>query len=256
MFDKPAVAAIDARGGGPGTREGALLDLSNTVQRIDAIALAGGSAFGLEAGGGVQAWLAEQGRGFAVRGAIIPIVPGAIMFDLLNGGNKAWGRFAPYRDLGYTAAAAASTNFAQGSVGAGLGATTANFKGGIGSASALTQSGVQVAALAVVNAVGSVTVGDGPWFWAAPFEIDGEYGGNPRPPYSPSISNGAAQNHGPSPTVTLPTALTTASAATWTPLCVSADAEPIPPLKFAVVAPRPAPTLPCAKLVLAAAAAV
>jgi L-aminopeptidase/D-esterase-like protein len=179
IFDRPAVAAIDVRGGGPGTREGALLDLANTVERIDAIALAGGSAFGLEAGGGVQAWLAEQGRGFAVGGAVVPIVPGAIMFDLLNGGDKAWGRFAPYRELGYAAAAAAAagTDFALGSVGAGLGATTANFKGGIGSASAATPSGVRVAALAVVNAVGSVTVGDGPWFWAAPFEIDGEYGG-------------------------------------------------------------------------------
>jgi len=182
MFDKPPVAAIDVRGGGPGTREGALLELSSTVQRIDAIALAGGSAFGLEAGGGVQAWLAEQGRGFAVRAAIIPIVPGAIMFDLLNGGNKAWGRFAPYREIGYAAAAAATANFALGSVGAGLGATTANFKGGIGSASATTQGGVRVAALAVVNAVGTVTVGDGPWFWAAPFEIDGEYGGRGLPP--------------------------------------------------------------------------
>ena len=78
IFDQPAVAAMDVRGGGPGTREGALLDLANTVEKIDAIALAGGSAFGLEAGGGVQAWLAEQGRGFAVRGAMIPIVPGAI----------------------------------------------------------------------------------------------------------------------------------------------------------------------------------
>ena len=182
VFDKPAVAAIDVRGGGPGTREGALLDLANTVERIDAIALAGGSAFGLEAGGGVQAWLAEQGRGFAVRGAVIPIVPVAICFDLLNGGNKAWGRFAPYRDLGYAAAAAAATNFALGSVGAGLGATTANFKGGIGSASATTPDGVKVAAIAVVNAVGTVTVGDGPWFWAAPFEIDGEYGGRGSPP--------------------------------------------------------------------------
>ena len=182
IFDKPAVAAIDVRGGGPGTREGALLDLANTVERIDAIALSGGSAFGLEAGGGVQAWLAEQGRGFAVRGAVIPIVPGAIMFDLLNGGDKAWGRFAPYRDLGYAAAAAAATHFALGSAGAGLGATTANFKGGLGSASAATPSGVRVAALAVVNAVGSVTVGDGPWFWAAPFEIGGEYGGRGLPP--------------------------------------------------------------------------
>ena len=181
IFDKPAVAALDVRGGGPGTREGALLDLANTVERIDAIALSGGSAFGLEAGGGVQAWLAEQGRGFAVRSALIPIVPGAIMFDLLNGGDKAWGRFAPYRDLGYAAAAATSADFALGSAGAGLGATTANFKGGLGSASATTEAGIRVAALAVVNAMGSVTVGDGPWFWAAPFEIGREYGGGGLP---------------------------------------------------------------------------
>jgi L-aminopeptidase/D-esterase-like protein len=177
IFDFPAVAAMDVRGGGPGTREGALLDLANTVETIDAIALAGGSAFGLEAGGGIQAFLAEQGRGLKVRGALIPIVPGAICFDLLNGGNKKWGRFAPYRDLGFAAAAAAKTNFALGSVGAGLGATTANLKGGLGSASAKTNDGVTVAALAVVNAVGSVTIGEGPWFWAAPFEVDGEYGG-------------------------------------------------------------------------------
>jgi L-aminopeptidase/D-esterase-like protein len=185
IFDRPAVAAMDVRGGGPGTREGALLDLANTVEMIDAIALAGGSAFGLEAGGGVQAWLAEKGRGLAVRGAIIPIVPGAICFDLLNGGNKQWGRFAPYRDLGYAAAgaaAAAAGTFALGSAGAGLGAQTANFKGGLGSASAKTQGGVKVAALAVVNALGTVTVGDGPWFWAAPFEIGGEYGGRGLPP--------------------------------------------------------------------------
>ena len=182
IFDSPAVAAIDVRGGGPGTREGAVLDLANTVDRIDAIALGGGSAFGLEAGGGVQAWLAEQGRGFKVRDALVPIVPGAICFDLLNGGNKAWGRFPPYRDLGYAAARAASTDFALGSVGAGLGATTANFKGGLGSASAQTEGGVKVAALAVVNAVGSVTVGDGPWFWAAPFEANNEFGGRGLPP--------------------------------------------------------------------------
>ena len=182
IFDGPAVAAIDVRGGGPGTRESAALDPVNTVEEIHGIALAGGSAFGLEAGGGVQAWLAEQGRGYRIREAVIPMVPGAICFDLLNGGDKAWGRFAPYRDLGYAAAAAADTEFALGSAGAGLGATTVNFKGGLGSASATTESGVRVAALAVVNAVGSVTFGDGPWFWAAPFEIGGEFGGRGLPP--------------------------------------------------------------------------
>ncbi|MEH2502510.1 L-aminopeptidase/D-esterase-like protein [Bradyrhizobium sp. AZCC 1578] len=182
LFDSPAVTSIDVRGGGPGTREEALLSPESTVEAIDGIALAGGSALGLDAAGGVQAWLAEQGRGFRIRDAVIPIVPGAICFDLLNGGNKAWGRFPPYRDLGYAAANAAAADFALGSVGAGLGATTANFKGGLGSASAQTDGGVTVGALAVVNAVGSVTIGDGPWFWAAPFEKDNEFGGRGLPP--------------------------------------------------------------------------
>jgi D-aminopeptidase len=178
IFDQPAVAAMDVRGGGPGTRDGALLDLANTVDRVDAFALSGGSAFGIEAGGGVQAWLAEQGRGLAVSTARIPIVPGAVIFDLLNGGDKNWGRFAPYRDLGYAAAAAASNGtFALGSVGAGLGATTATLKGGIGSASAVTPGGVMIAAIAVVNAVGVTNVGDGKHFWAAPFEQNNEFGG-------------------------------------------------------------------------------
>ncbi len=128
IFDRPAIASMDVRGGGPGIREGSLLDPVATVEQIDGVALSGGSAFGLEAGGGVQAWLAEHGRGFRIRDAVIPIVPGAICFDLLNGGNKQWGRFAPYRDLGYAAAAVAATDFALGSVGAGLGATTCNFR--------------------------------------------------------------------------------------------------------------------------------
>ncbi|MGB3867415.1 MAG: P1 family peptidase, partial [Xanthobacteraceae bacterium] len=84
LFDKPAVASLDIRGGGPGTRDSALLDPVNTVERIDALALSGGSAFGIEAGGGVQAWLAERGRGFVIRDAVVPIVPGAVVFDLLN----------------------------------------------------------------------------------------------------------------------------------------------------------------------------
>jgi L-aminopeptidase/D-esterase-like protein len=182
IFDQPAIASIDVRGGGPGLRESALLQPEATVEAVDAITLSGGSALGLDAAGGVQAWLAERGRGLRIREAVIPIVPGAICFDLLNGGDKAWGRFPPYRDLAYAAACAASTDFMLGSVGAGLGATTANFKGGLGSASAQTEGGVTVAALAVVNAVGCVTVGDGPWFWAAPFEVGGEFGGRGLPP--------------------------------------------------------------------------
>ncbi|HEY1982396.1 MAG TPA: P1 family peptidase [Xanthobacteraceae bacterium] len=181
IFDEPAVASIDVRGGGPGTRETALLDPAQTVQGIDAITLSGGSAFGLDAASGVQAWLREQGRGFAVRTARVPIVPAAIMFDLLSGGDKDWGRYPPYRELGYAAAATAGPDFALGSVGAGTGATTVNCKGGVGSASAQSRDGSIVGALAVVNAVGSVIVGRGPWFWAAPFEVGGEFGGRGLP---------------------------------------------------------------------------
>jgi len=183
LFETPAVAALDIRGGGPGTRDSALLDLANTVERIDGLALSGGSAFGLETGGGIQAWLATQGRGFAIGDARVPIVPGAVVFDLLNGGNKKWGRFSPYRDLGFAAAENATTgDFGLGNAGAGYGATTANYKGGLGSASATVLDGITVAALAVVNAVGTVTVGDGPWFWSAPFEENGEFGGRGLPP--------------------------------------------------------------------------
>jgi L-aminopeptidase/D-esterase-like protein len=177
LFDEPAVASADVRGGAPGTRELALLEPEQTVERVDAIVLAGGSAFGLDAASGVQAWLREQGRGFAVGPALVPIVPAAILFDLNNGGDKQWGRFPPYRELGYAAAAAAAHRFALGTHGAGFGANTVNLKGGLGSASAHTRDGATVGAIVAVNAVGSVTAGDGPHFWAAPFEQDGEFGG-------------------------------------------------------------------------------
>ncbi len=200
VFDSPAVASIDLRGGGPGTRETALLDPAQTVEGIDAIALSGGSAFGLDAASGVQAWLKEQGRGFAVRSARVPIVPAAILFDLLGAGDKNWGRFPPYRELGYAAAAGAGIDFALGSVGAGTGATTVNCKGGIGSASARTADGCTVGALAAVNAAGSVTIGTGPHFWAAPFEQDGEFGGRgwpsafPPSAFKPITKGGTREN--------------------------------------------------------------
>ncbi|HYQ06761.1 MAG TPA: P1 family peptidase [Xanthobacteraceae bacterium] len=177
IFDEPAVASVDVRGGGPGTRETDLLNPAQTVPGIDAIVISGGSAFGLDAASGVQAWLREQGRGFAIGSARVPIVPGAILFDLLSSGDKHWGRFPPYRDFGYAAAASAGLEFELGSFGAGTGATTVNYKGGLGSASARTTDGVTVGAIAAVNAVGSVVIGGGPWFWAAPFEVDGEFGG-------------------------------------------------------------------------------
>jgi D-aminopeptidase len=181
LFDRPVIAAMDVRGGGPGVRDAVLLDLVNTVETIDGFALSGGSAHGLEAGGGVQAWLTERGRGFRLRDALVPLVTGAIIFDMLNGGDKKWGRFPPFRELGYAAADAASDSFSLGSVGAGLGATTATLKGGLGSASAKSAGGITVGALAVVNAVGSTIVGDGPHFWAAPFEVNNEFGGRGLP---------------------------------------------------------------------------
>jgi len=177
VFDQAVVASVDVRGGGPGTRETALLDPALTVEGIDAFVLSGGSAFGLDAASGVQAFMREQGRGFRIRDALVPIVPGAIMFDLLNGGDKNWGQYPPYRELAYAAAKSVGTDFALGSSGCGLGATTANLKGGVGSASATTGDGITVGAIVVVNAVGTTVIGDGPHFWAAPFEQNKEFGG-------------------------------------------------------------------------------
>jgi D-aminopeptidase len=177
LFDRAASAAVDVRGGAPGGRETDLLDAHRTVQEIDAVVLSGGSAFGLDACAGVQAWLRERGRGFAVGDVCVPIVCGAALFDLRNGGNKDWGRFPPYRDLGYAAAEAAAAGFKLGTAGAGFGATTFNLKGGLGSASAQTREGHTVGAIVAVNACGSATVGTSRHFWAAPFEQNREFGG-------------------------------------------------------------------------------
>ncbi len=186
LCDEAAAAGVDVRGGGPGTRDTELLAPEMTVPGIDAVILSGGSAFGLDAGSGVQAWLRAQGRGFAVGPHRVPIVPGAILFDLANGGDKDWGRFPPYRDLGWSAAEAAGADFELGSAGAGLGATTANYRGGLGSASAVTEDGITVGALVAVNAVGRATIGDGPHFWAGGWEEDGEFGGHGLPAHVPA----------------------------------------------------------------------
>jgi L-aminopeptidase/D-esterase-like protein len=173
----PAVAAVHVMGGSPGTRETDLLEPHNSVQAVDAVALSGGSAFGLDAASGVQAWLREQGRGYAVGPALVPIVPAAILFDLLNGGVKDWGRYPPYRDLGYQAAASAAKSFQLGSHGAGTGALTAGLKGGLGSASTVLANGITIGAIAAVNALGASTWGDTRHFRAGHFEIDDEFGG-------------------------------------------------------------------------------
>lgn len=175
--DRPAIASMQVLGGAPGTRDTDLLEPHNTVQTVNALVLSGGSAFGLDAASGVQAALREDGIGFPVGPAIVPIVPGAILFDLINGGDKNWGRYPPYRELGYAAARAAGTDFAIGSAGAGCGALTAGLKGGLGSASTVLESGITVGALVAVNALGAANIADGPHFWASPFEIGDEFGG-------------------------------------------------------------------------------
>lgn len=178
VCEEPAVAGVQVLGGAPGTRETDLLEPHTLVQAVNAITLSGGSAFGLDAPSGVQAALREQGLGFTVAGYNVPIVPGAILFDLPNGGDKDWGRYSPYRELGYEAAINAATGaFPLGTVGAGTGATIVGMKGGLGSASTVLANGITIGALVAVNALGSVTVGDADHFWAAPFEIGEEFGG-------------------------------------------------------------------------------
>lgn len=186
LAERPMAAAIDVRGGGTGTRDTHVLDAAGMVQHVNAITLSGGSAFGLDAAGGVQSFLREIGQGFAVGDAVVPIVPQAILFDLLNGGEKDWGRETPYPGLAYAACENAGLDFALGTAGAGYGATTANLKGGLGSASLRTMDGSTVGALAAVNAAGSATIGDTRHFWAAPFETGDEFGGYGAPLLSPA----------------------------------------------------------------------
>ena len=186
VCDTPAVAAVQVLGGGPGTRETDALEAHNSVQEVHAVTLAGGSAFGLDAASGVQAALREQGIGLHVWGHRVPIVPAAILFDLYNGGDKDWGRYPPYREMGFDAVGKAGLDFAIGTAGAGAGALSSGLKGGLGSASTVMEGGATLGALVAANPVGSVTVGRSRHFWAAPFEIGDEFGGlglpSPMPP--------------------------------------------------------------------------
>ena len=172
----PFKASVDVRGGAPGTRETELLAPDKLVGAVDALVLSGGSAFGLDAASGVVDGLRAAGRGFEAGGHRVPIVPAAILFDLGNGGDKGWAT-NPYAALGRAALDAAGTRVDEGSFGAGFGATTADLRGGMGTASLRLESGHTVGALVAVNAVGSACVGGGPRFWAAPWEIGAEFGG-------------------------------------------------------------------------------
>ncbi len=174
--DEPFVASYAVMGGAPGTRECDLLEPDRLVQAVDALVLSGGSAFGLDAASGVMTGLHKAGRGFRVGSARVPLVPAAILFDLLNGGSKNWDR-NPYPALGLAALENAGDRFEIGSVGAGTGALTATLKGGLGSASLVLANGSVVGALVAANPMGSVTTPGERHFWAAPFEHDAEFGG-------------------------------------------------------------------------------
>jgi L-aminopeptidase/D-esterase-like protein len=176
--DARATAAVDVRGGGPGTRETDALDPANLVDSIDAIVLSGGSVFGLDAASGVTSWLAQRGRGFVLADNLppSPVVPAAILFDLDNGGDKQWGEMPPYRVLGLEAADKAAKGFALGNAGAGLGAVAGQYKGGLGSASLADDGGATIGALIAVNAFGSPVVPGRDSFWASPYALGDELG--------------------------------------------------------------------------------
>ena len=177
-----AVMGGDVRGGGPGTRETDALDPTCLVDEMDGVVLSGGSVYGLEAASGVTAWLGARGRGFSLGGdgLVSPVVPSAILYDLANGGDKSWGEEPPYRALGIAACENASAQgFKLGNHGAGLGAVAGAFKGGLGSASYISEDGFQVGALMAVNSFGSPCVPGSKALWAAPFAIGDEMGPAP-----------------------------------------------------------------------------
>ncbi len=181
ICDEPMISSVTVLGGAPGTRDTELLAPENTVAGVDAIVLSGGSAFGLDAASGVQAWMRQHDRGFPVGPVKVPIVPGAILFDLVNGGDKDWGTYPPYRNLGFKAAENASKNFDTGSAGAGTGALVAGLKGGLGTASIILENGTRIAALFAVNALGSPLIAETRHFNAALLEKNGEFGGHGLP---------------------------------------------------------------------------
>lgn len=185
LADRPAIAAVDVRGGAPGTAETDALDLTCIAGgRIEALVLSGGSAFGLDAAAGVRAWLARAGRGLAFAGTVVPVVPTAILFDLTNGGDKRWGDEPPYRRLAAAACDAAGPEFRLGNAGAGMGARAGQIKGGLGSASWRLQEGPTVGALVAANPWGSTLHPGTATFLAGYLEQAGELGGQ-KPPAVP-----------------------------------------------------------------------
>lgn len=197
--DEPVRAAVAVLGGAPGTRETDALDATCLVDRIDALVLTGGSVFGLDAASSLTLWLAAQQRGFPVGDHRMPIVPTAVLFDMLNGGDKNWGERPPHGRLGRLASETAGQSFILGNAGAGMGATAGALKGGLGSAS-LCDGRFTVGALAAVNPFGSPLIPDTDIFWAWALERDGEFGARrpnhhmPSPPLNYDFPGASMEN--------------------------------------------------------------
>jgi len=208
VFDGQATASVSVQGGAPGSRDTGLLEPEMAVPSIDAVVLSGGSAFGLDAAGGVVNVLSRWRLGFEIAGLRVPIASQAILFDLINGGEKPWltdpeHHRPPYWELGREATLGVAEDFALGTVGAGYGATTLNLKGGLGSCSTTTSRGHVVGALVIVNAVGSAVIGDGPQFWAGALEQDGEFGGHGWPAAVPAAALAPRFKGGAQPSTTI-----------------------------------------------------
>lgn len=171
-----ATAGVSVSGGAPGTRETALLKPMNRVQAVNAIVLSGGSSYGLVSAYGVMRWLREHNEGFRVgkkKGHVVPIVPGAIIFDLGRGGEFA---ATPTRKFGYRAIDTASgKHMTEGTVGAGTGAFSGTLKGGVGTASVVLPGGYVVGAVVVVNSVGRTTDPATCRFYAGALELGNEF---------------------------------------------------------------------------------
>ena len=179
--DRPFVAAVDVRGGAPGTRDTDALAPDCLVEEFHAIVISGGSVFGLAAADGVTNWLSDQGVGLPISPKPLPVVPSAILFDLANGGDKGWGQTSPYAALGRLACEAASVDFSLGNTGAGMGANAGSLKGGLGSASYQIDGGLMVGALVAANPFGEVVMPRGGTLWAWALECGSELGGQPVP---------------------------------------------------------------------------
>lgn len=177
------VSAVDVRGGGPGARETDVLSPENLVGRAHAFVLSGGSVFGLAAADSVTAALSDAGTGLTLTGKppVIPVVPGAVLHDLDNGGDKNWGKSPPYHELGRRALLDAGKEFSLGPAGAGRGAMAGSVRGGLGSSSLVLDNGIVIGALVAANPAGSVFMPDGRTFYSWPWEQEKEFGGRPPP---------------------------------------------------------------------------